>query len=133
MVKSIHLTADDIRDFHRYAIKTYGGIEGETSSDLIEYVAERPYQIVFGVDKYPTIFDKAAYYLKSFADNQYFTDGNKRTGVLCAITLLDVNGFELTLSPMQLYDYAILIANKKITSIKEIASYLEANVNFLTE
>lgn len=128
MSECIPLTADDIRDFHLYALKMYGGIEGETSPGLIEHVAEVPYYLVYGVDRYPTIFDKAAYYLKAFADNQYFSDGNKRTGVLCAITLLDVNGFELMLDPMELYKDTIRIANKKITSIKDIANFLKANV-----
>lgn len=111
-----------------YALQMYGDIEGETSSGLIDYVAEVPYYPVYGVDRYPSIFDRAAYYLKAFAENQYFSDGNKRTGVSCAITLLDVNGFELTLTPMRLYDYAMLIAKKEITSIDEIANYLKMNV-----
>ncbi|RYL92401.1 type II toxin-antitoxin system death-on-curing family toxin [Sporolactobacillus sp. THM19-2] len=128
MSECIHITANDIRNFHRYALKMYGGIEGETSPGLIEYVAEVPYYPVYGVDRYPTIFDKAAYYLKAFTDNQYFSDGNKRTGVLCALTLLDVNGFELMLDPMELYEYTMLTANKKITSINDIANFLKVNV-----
>lgn len=128
MSDCIPLTADDIREFHMHALQMYGGIEGETSPGLIDHVAEVPYYPVYGVDRYPTIFDKSAYYLKAFADNQYFSDGNKRTGILCAVTLLDVNGFELTLDPIELYEYAMLIAKKEITSIEDIANYLKMNV-----
>lgn len=44
---------------------------------------------------YPTILTKASCYLRSFARNHPFYDGNKRTALLATITFLENNGYEV--------------------------------------
>jgi len=47
--------------------------------------------------------DLAAAYLVGFARSQGFTDGNKRTGLACALVFLAVNGYRLHAPPQELY------------------------------
>ena len=62
------------------------GLCGENEPGYIDYMAEKPFQYAYGQELYPGIFMKAACYLEGFATHQYFSDGNKRTGVMCYIT-----------------------------------------------
>lgn len=71
------LTADDIRELHEIALERYGGLPGENEPGLIDFMAEKPFQVVFGQEAYPGLFYKAAIYMDGFADHQYFKDGNK--------------------------------------------------------
>ena len=50
--------------------------------NLLESAAEQPFQAGFGMDFYPTIYDKAACLFFSIAGGHICTNGNKRTGVL---------------------------------------------------
>ena len=43
-------------------------------------VLARPQSDYFGVELFPSVFDKAAALLHGFVTTQYFFDGNKRTG-----------------------------------------------------
>ncbi|QDH93371.1 hypothetical protein SEA_SEKHMET_33 [Gordonia phage Sekhmet] len=70
-------------------------------SDLagIEAAAARPNSAAFDTEMFPRIWDKAAAYVHAFATTQYFTDGNKRTAWLTAVTFLAVNNRPLPLVP----------------------------------
>lgn len=58
----------------------------------IEAGAHRPQSGGFGTERYPDLWSKAAVYMHAFATTQYFTDGNKRTAWLAAMTFLSLNG-----------------------------------------
>lgn len=62
---------------------------------LLDAAVARPQATVFGVDAYPTAWDKAAALLQSLARNHALVDGNKRTAWAAAWTFLHINGFEL--------------------------------------
>ncbi len=61
----------------------------------IESAAHRPKTDAFGAEFYPDVWSKAAVYLHSLASTQYFTDGNKRTAWLAAMTFLALNGHRM--------------------------------------
>lgn len=63
--------------------------------DLLEAASQRPSASAFGSDAYPTLAEKAAALLHGIARNHPFADGNKRTAVLAAIFMLDVNGLRV--------------------------------------
>jgi death-on-curing protein len=111
---------------HDIALQEYGGLPGENEPGLIDFLAEKPFQIVFGRELYPGLFMKAAVYLHGLATNQYFCDGNKRTGVLCAVTFLLINGHELDVEEDSLYHMTIKVANKEVT-LTELAEWIEKN------
>jgi death-on-curing protein len=120
------LDADDIRYLHEDAIEEFGGIYGENESGMIDYMAEKPFQIVFGQERFPTLFQKASVYLHGFAINQYFCDGNKRTGIKCCLTFLAINGYDLTVDDIKLYQFTIDVANNKF-EFNEIIEWLKKN------
>jgi len=66
--------------------------------NLLESAAEQPFQAGFGVEFYPTIYDKAACLFFSIAGGHIFRNGNKRTAVLVLDQFLMANAYYLYLS-----------------------------------
>lgn len=79
------------------AINAEHGGAGAGVADLagIESAAHRPQSGAFGSEFYPDVWLKAAAYLHGLASTQYFTDGNKRTAWLAAMTFLALNGYRM--------------------------------------
>ena len=65
--------------------------------NLLESAPQQPFQAVFGVDCYPTIYDKAACLFFSICTGHIFTNGNKRTAVLAVDQFMLANEVYLTL------------------------------------
>lgn len=53
-----------------------------------------PQQTYAGKDLYPDVLTKAAVYLRSFALNHCFHNGNKKTALLATIFFLEMNGYQ---------------------------------------
>lgn len=49
----------------------------------------------FGQEAFPTVWDKAGVYIHSLSSTQCFSDGNKRTAWISAVTFLELNGVGL--------------------------------------
>ncbi len=60
------------------------------------------------------LFDVATSYAFHIAESQAFVDGNKRTGILSAITFLAENGIHCPRADDILYDAMIAIAQKRM-------------------
>lgn len=112
---------------HGAAVRMYGGEFGIRDKDLFASVCESPYQEVFGMELYPTPYDKAAKYLFSFSNYQIFVDGNKRTGLGTAISYLEENGIELVMSAEEKYNLTLDIANHRYTEIADISAILRSH------
>ncbi len=50
---------------------------------------------MFGEPLYPNLWDKTAVYFFNIICNHIFTDGNKRTGLVAALTFLEAHHYEL--------------------------------------
>lgn len=118
------LTPDIIRTLHEYAIERYGGLPGEYEPGFIDYMADKPFSGFAGVDFYPGLFMKAAVYMKGFAANQYFCDGNKRTAYLCAAIFLLLNGYRIIATDDEIYEITLAVAKREI-DLDELAEWLE--------
>lgn len=57
--------------------------------------------------------DLAAAYLVGFARSQGFSDGNKRTGLACALVFLALNGSPLHVPGAELYALTMAVANNQ--------------------
>ncbi len=66
---------------------------------LLEAAAARPAASAFGADAYPTLSEKAAALFHSVVRNHPFTDGNKRTAVVAALFMFQVNGQRVIWQP----------------------------------
>lgn len=75
----------------------------------------------FGQELYPDILSKASCYLRSFAINHPFHDGNKRTALLSTIIFLEKNGYEVIADNKKMYRFVekVVKGRLKIDSIKK--------------
>lgn len=74
--------------------------------NLLESAPRQPFQAAYGVEFYPTIYDKAACLFFSVCTGHIFTNGNKRTAVLALDQFLLANEIYLTLSNEQIRELA---------------------------
>ncbi|MGO9177513.1 MAG: type II toxin-antitoxin system death-on-curing family toxin [Desulfobaccales bacterium] len=93
----IYLTKEEIISMNKEMISSFGGAYFEgmyniKNDNSFEYFLSAPNQEVFGIERYPSIFDKAAAYLFYIIKDHIFCDGNKRTGMIAAFTFLEANG-----------------------------------------
>ncbi len=130
-LKIEEITKKEIIEIHDYMVYKHGGSYGIRDKGLFESTCEAPYQKVFGMDPYPTIWDKAAKYLFDFSNYQIFIDGNKRTGIGVCDAFLKKNGISLTLTPEQTYNLVMDIANHKYNDSPDLVQILKDNFVFI--
>lgn len=92
----IFIELDDICEINRIWIERYGGryVAGNNNFSnraSLEYILEVIQFRIFGVDRFPTLIDKAAALAWWIIEGHVFIDGNKRTGMQAAIALLEIN------------------------------------------
>jgi len=86
------LTPHAAEAIQRESIASFGGTPGMRDVGLLEGALDRPRnQGHYGKD--PTIYDLAAAYCAGIVNNHPFVDGNKRAGLLAAVSFLGLDGF----------------------------------------
>lgn len=80
-----------------------------------------------GVDLLGTIWLKAASLLHGIASTQYFADGNKRTAILAATLLLEINGAPLKPMEVIVEEVVVLGAAVSVLRVEQIAEWLEVH------
>ncbi|MGA3319191.1 MAG: type II toxin-antitoxin system death-on-curing family toxin [Candidatus Korobacteraceae bacterium] len=102
--KPFRLTAAFIEGLHDEGIAiTWPGTEPVEEYEcldlnLLESAAKQAFQAGFGVEFYPTIYDKAACLFFLIAGGHIFRNGNKRTAVLALDQFLTANSYYLFMS-----------------------------------
>lgn len=122
-----YLTVEEILRLHFEIIESYGGSHGVRDEGRLKSVEVAPSQQVFGIEQYPTVFEKAAVYMRNIIGDHSFSDGNKRSGITVASVFLDLNGLTMSATPRELEDFAVYVATTN-PDIPEIASWLEERV-----
>jgi death-on-curing protein len=127
----IYLTRDDILSINKDMVLSYGGIyyngvKNLKNKNSFEFLLSAQNQNIFGTDRYPTIFDKAATYAFYIIKDHIFCDGNKRTAMIAAFTFLDINGIEISemVNTKRIVTYAEKIASCK-PKIHQISKWLK--------
>lgn len=130
------LKLTDIVGLNKKAEKLFheDGLYGIKDSKLIEHLLYSiEYSEIFGLDRYPTLIDKAATHLwYIIARYQAFHNGNKRTGMLAALTFLRMNFYEIKTENVlenDLYQISMNIALEKMTE-KDVVDFLTKHVEF---
>ncbi len=82
---------------HDRQIARHGGASGIRDAASLDAAATRP--INLASYETPDAFDLAAAYAFGIAKAHAFTDGNKRTALVAALTFLRLNGHATTLDP----------------------------------
>lgn len=121
-----YLSLDEILRLHFRVIEDFGGSHGIGDEGRLKSVIQAPKQHSFGKEQYPTIFDKAAVYLRNIIGDHPFTDGNKRTGVTVCAIFLGRNGSRLSAKPEALEDFAVKVAVEQL-DIAAISVWLQDN------
>ena len=111
----------------------------------LDYLIEAVEGKIFGQQMYPTIHDKAAFYMFSIISNHVFQDGNKRTGLEAALLFMKLNGYQLKEdlinvkyqtkdipksdgpSEQILFYFTMEVASGEVT-LEECSSWFEANI-----
>ena len=102
-------------------------IDGEVAlrdAGLLESAVARPRTTVFGEDAYPDLHSKAAAMLLSICKNHALIDGNKRLALAATIVMLGVNGWTLSMTNGEAYDFVIAVACGELSEVAEVADRL---------
>jgi len=125
-VKPAFLSLDEVLALHADQISRYGGEEGVRDLALLQSALAMPQARFGGQWLHPTLHEMAAAYLFHVVRNHPFVDGNKRTGLVCAIAFLGLNDLELTAEPDDLVELVLGVAEGR-TDKAQVAVFLKAN------
>lgn len=109
----IWLTEEILFIIHAQQIERYGGVHGALDENVVLAALQRPINRWL-YEKSADFADLAALYLVAFAGTQGFNDGNKRTGLACALVFLVLNSLSLEANPIELYDLMLRVATHRI-------------------
>ena len=118
-----YLTIAEILEVAEGHVGTYHLLDEDRLHYLIDAVSGK-----FGdVELYPTLPQKAAVYAHHIITGHIFLDGNKRTGLHCAVLFLEFNGCTLRLDlDNSIIDLGLKIADGTITDIEVIADRIQS-------
>jgi len=121
------LDVEQVIGIHDWALPSFGGgSPGILQFALIEASVARMSSGVEGEEFFPGLFDKAAALLESLIRNHGFVDGNKRTAILSAGTLLELNGWHLSYNASEAVEFTLSVANRQI-ELPQILTWLRAH------
>ena len=115
-----YLTDTQMRIINQLVVRETGGLLGVRDSHTISSLENLPRQTMFGKELYPDVFIKAALYARNIIMGHPFLDGNKRTGIACALTFLESNEIVFRAKKGEIEKFAIRIVIKKL-ELKDIA------------
>ena len=108
------LSKRQIMLLHEQLIRETGGIGGLRDEGLLESALAAPFQEFESFSPYPTIQQKAARLGYGLVMDHPFVDGNKRIGAHAMLTLLALNGIELTYTQKELTETFLSLAAGKL-------------------
>lgn len=123
------LSVEVVIGLHRFQLELYGGGAGLRDRGLLESALAQPQASFGGVYVHEGLFAMAAAYLFHIVSNHPFVDGNKRAGLLAALTFLHLNGMALKGDSEALYALTMGVAEGRLdkqavaAELKRIASW----------
>ena len=120
------ISAEAIRRLHDIAIREYGGSPGVLHEDLLLSAANRPASGWGDSEFFPTLYDKAAALAEAIINFHVFVDGNKRTALLAASAMLQLNGMCLDAPHEQEVRMMLEVAAKRV-AVSELAEWLRVH------
>jgi death-on-curing protein len=120
------ITEESLFVLHAQQIERYGGSHGVLDQNVVLAALHRPINR-WEYDKSVDFADLAALYLVAFAGTQGFNDGNKRTGLACALVFLGLNGASLEADPQELYELVLRVATHQVGD-KDVATWFRQRI-----
>ncbi len=109
---------------HHVIIEEFGGSHGVRDEGRLQSALAAPAQDVFGKELYPSVFEKAAVYVRSIIADHPFVDGNKRSAITLASLFLMRNGYKPVALPKELEDFAVRVAVEHL-NVPAIAAWFK--------
>ncbi len=122
------LSVEDVLYLHSNQIDRYGGDQGVRDMDLLNSAIAQPEATFGGNHLHAFPFEMAAAYMFHIVQNHPFVDGNKRTGVVAAITFLDLNDIVVDAPKGAIYDLTLSVATGKAGK-EEIADFFRSHTH----
>ena len=119
-----YLSVDEVVAIHDHYVSKFGGTLGVRDDGLLESAVYRCQASFDGNDLYSSLFDKAAATLHSMIFDHPFVDGNKRTAIMSAFSLLVRNGYSFEATDKELVAFPLAV-EKSRPDILEISSWLK--------
>ncbi len=111
-----YLSTEDVLLLHHLLIEKSGGSHGLRDAGLLDAAIHRPQATFASQDLYPTLFDKVGALCHSLIKNHAFVDGNKRTSLLSAMTMLELNGYIFKSEQKELVLFGLKIDNDRLSA-----------------
>lgn len=120
----LFLDLDDVLTIHADQIFRYGGSVALRDQGLLESAVAMPKVSFTGQLAHTDLYEMAAAYLYHIVMNHPFVDGNKRTGMVCAIVFLELNGIQVKPDHDAIVDFVLAIAQGQKDK-NQIAAFLK--------
>jgi len=122
-----YISLEEILRLHFQIIEDFGGSHGVRDEGRLQSVVEAPRQEVFGQEQYPTVYERAAVYLRNIISDHPFSDGNKRTALIVCGIFLARNSRALIALPGDLEEFTLRVAIDHL-GVSEISAWLERHM-----
>lgn len=122
------LSVEDVLELHDLSLERYGGLAGVRDQNGFESAVQQPMNTYFYGQG--DLFDIGAAYAFHIAEAQAFLDGNKRTGVLAALSFFDINGVQVSIDDLEFYRLVIEIAERRCDKVRLAAFLRRSAVDF---
>ncbi len=119
-----YLEIDEILELHYWIIEEFGGLHGVRDELALKSLAAAPQTTMFNKERYRSVHEKTAVYVRNCVVDHVFSDGNKRTAVTIAGVFLMRNGWRLTATAKDLENFTVRIITDHL-EIEEIAEWLQ--------
>ena len=90
---------------------------------LLRKAAGRPMLVIFGEEMFPSLLEKAAALLHSFAAHHLLFDGNKRTATAVTTRFLQMNNIQPAWDDFEIIAFVLQVAQDQV-EIPQIAEWL---------
>jgi death-on-curing protein len=121
------LTIADVLLLHEDQVAGYGGKAGMRDQGLLESALSQPFASFDGQQLHTDVYEIVAVYLFHVVQNHPFVDGNKRTGLVAALTFLVDNGIEIDAAKGELYDLTMRVATG-VAKKPEVAQFFRSHL-----
>jgi death-on-curing protein len=118
------LDLEDVLMIHTDQISRYGGSGAVRDKGLLESAIAMPQVSFSGQMVHADLYEMAAAYLYHIVLSHPFVDGNKRTGLVCAIAFLELNRIHVKAHNTLIADFVLLVA-QGLKAKEEIAAFLK--------
>ena len=120
------ITEESLFVIHAQQVERYGGLHGVRDKNVVLAAFHRPLNRWHYED--PVDFaDLAGLYLLAFAGTQGFNDGNKRTGLACALVFLGLNSVRFEAESKELLELTLRVATHQIGD-KDAATWFRQRI-----